>query len=68
MSADQVMRRCRSCKKQTLHVGPQTSHLLHLIMSVITAGVWIPIWLIVHISNSTRIACTVCGQQRGLFG
>lgn len=29
-----------------------TSHVLHLLLSVITAGVWIPVWLLVALSNS----------------
>ena len=30
----------------------KTSHVLHLLLSIITAGVWIIIWLIVALSNS----------------
>lgn len=29
----------------------QTSHVLHLLLSVITAGIWIPVWLLIAISN-----------------
>ena len=29
----------------------KTSHILHLIMSVITAGLWLPVWLLCGISN-----------------
>lgn len=30
----------------------KTSHLLHLILSVVTAGVWVIVWLLVALSNS----------------
>ena len=30
----------------------ETSHVLHLILSIITAGIWIPIWILITISNS----------------
>lgn len=32
----------------------RTSHILHLILSFITLGVWIFIWILVAISNSTE--------------
>ncbi len=33
----------------------KTNHILHLIMSVITWGVWIPVWIIISIGvNSER--------------
>lgn len=31
---------------------PSTSHLLHLFMCILTVGVWLPIWMIVALSNS----------------
>lgn len=68
MSTGQIMKHCKACQKPTLHVGPQTSHLLHLVLSVITVGVWLPVWVIVELSNSTQVACTQCGRKRGLFG
>ena len=30
----------------------KTSHVLHLILSLITVGCWVPIWIIVCISNA----------------
>lgn len=32
----------------------RTSHLLHLVLSIITAGFWIPVWLLVTISNANE--------------
>lgn len=32
----------------------RTSHVLHLLLSILTAGVWIIVWLIVAISNSSE--------------
>jgi len=29
----------------------RTSHVLHLLLSVITVGLWLPIWLLCGISN-----------------
>jgi len=30
----------------------KTSHLLHLVLSIITAGFWIPVWILVAISHA----------------
>jgi hypothetical protein len=32
----------------------KTSHGFHLIMSVVTLGLWLPVWAIMAIANSTR--------------
>lgn len=29
-----------------------TSHVLHLTLSIVTVGLWIPVWVIVALSNS----------------
>lgn len=31
---------------------PKTSHLLHFFMSIITAGVWMLVWLLMGVNNS----------------
>lgn len=30
----------------------RTNHAFHLIMSIVTVGLWIPVWIIVAIANS----------------
>jgi len=39
---------------QPVLVAPkkQTNHIFHLLMSLITLGLWIPVWIIVAISNA----------------
>lgn len=32
----------------------QTAHTVHLLLSVFTAGVWVPIWLLMTISNANE--------------
>lgn len=31
-----------------------TMHLLHVVLSIITVGFWIPVWILVTISNSIK--------------
>jgi len=68
MSSGQTMNYCRTCAKKTIFIGPDTSHLLHLVLSIITMGIWLPVWIIVHMNNATKMACSQCGRMRGLFG
>lgn len=36
----------------------RTSHILHLILSIITVGIWIPIWVLITLNNGLeRIRC-----------
>ena len=63
-----VMKQCKSCKKMTQHTQPSTSHLLHLVLSIFTVGVWIIMWIIIAASNSSAAQCTECGKTKGIFG
>lgn len=65
--SNQVMMPCKACGKTTIHLQPRTSHLLHLLLSLI-GGLWIPIWIIITMNNRSQGQCTVCGRIRGLFG
>ncbi len=65
---NQVMMYCKVCEDSTVHVQPSTSHLLHLILSLITLGLWIFIWILVALNNITQAQCTACGVQKGIFG
>lgn len=29
----------------------KTAHVLHLLLSVITAGLWVPVWILVAVSH-----------------
>lgn len=68
MATNQKMSRCRNCAKETIHLQPATSHVLHLLLSLITLGLWIPVWILVGVSNGSQLKCSVCGRARGLFG
>ena len=41
---------------QLLSKKKSTSHVLHLILSLITVGFWVPVWIIVALSNSIENA------------
>ena len=37
---------------QLLSKKKSTSHVLHLILSLVTVGFWVPVWILVTLSNS----------------
>lgn len=65
---DLEMKHCTRCAQETQHLKPSTSHVLHLLLSLITLGIWLPIWLLVALSNSSQGQCTKCGRKKGIFG
>lgn len=53
---------CQRCNDSVMHVERKTSHILHAIFSVITAGVWLIGWLAVHFYNQSKGSrCIRCG-------
>ena len=59
---------CQTCGKSTVHLIERPNHVLHLLLTVFTFGVWIIVWLLVGLSER-RATCTVCGTRyaRRLF-
>ena len=67
MPQKQFMQNCARCGQQTPHIQQKPNHILHLILSVVTVGLWLPIWLLVGIFRA-RPQCMTCGKKPGLFG
>ena len=54
---------CKDCGQNKLFEKQGPSHILHLILSVITVGLWIPIWILCVVLNAFRpYRCTNCGK------
>lgn len=47
----------RLLTKQEMRIAEyKTSHLLHLVLALISMGLWVPFWLFVTISNANERA------------
>ena len=63
---------CRFCKKDTMHIVKSINHGLHLLITIVTLGMYLPIWIILIIigifrsSNHTTTQCAVCGASRAV--
>lgn len=64
MSATQAMMPCKHCGRPTLHLVEKPNHILHLILSIVTLGAWLIVWLGVglHTRDQDEI-CTICGNH-----
>lgn len=64
MGMEQIQKYCRQCQSQQLHARPGTNHILHLLITVLLCGFWIPIWIL----SSLKIGewrCQKCGVKAG---
>jgi predicted nucleic-acid-binding Zn-ribbon protein len=67
MPSDQAVVYCKNCKKITLHIKKRINHILHLLLSIITFGVWFFIWLLIALFTSDAAQCSKCGYKEGFF-
>lgn len=59
---DQKSNFCSQCQKPTLWARPGTNHVLHVLLSLVTCGLWLPVWM----WASVRIGgwrCQSCGSD-----
>lgn len=62
MANTTVMAHCASCGRARPHLQPTTSHLLHLVLSLFTLGLWVVIWVLAALSTN-KATCTVCATE-----
>lgn len=54
---------CESCGRRVLATRPQPSHVLHLMLSLVTFGLWIPVWLVAAaLAGTAPWRCNQCGE------
>jgi len=56
---------CFNCETNVLTVGTKVNHLLHLVLSFLTFGVWIFVWIFLAYSNFENFRCSKCGLKIG---
>lgn len=62
----QVSRHCGNCGRQTLHVKEQLSNGMGCLLTILTAGLFIPFWLLysIFILPFRPFRCQQCGKGR----
>lgn len=63
MPSDQVVVYCKNCKKNTVQIKQRANHVLHLLLSVVTIGIWLIVWFFITLFTSDTPTCTECGNE-----
>ena len=63
MPSDQVVVYCKNCKKSTIQIKQRANHVLHLLLSIVTFGIWLIVWFFIALFTSDTPTCTVCGNE-----
>jgi len=56
---------CANDRKFVLAQSKRPHHFLHGLVSLGTAGLWLPIWLVLTLKTDTRFLCPECGGPTG---
>ncbi|KKN27502.1 hypothetical protein LCGC14_0863860 [marine sediment metagenome] len=65
MSVVQIQAACKYCGGPMLFTKQGTGHILHLLLSVVTVGLWLPVWLGCGVMNAFRpFRCVGCGKAK----
>lgn len=64
MAVDQKQRWCKDCRKKTLHVRHRVTEMWGCALTIITCGLWLPIWLLMSLFGSLgSYRCQQCGRK-----
>ncbi|QEO58316.1 hypothetical protein [Francisella marina] len=50
---------CKNCKDYVKAEAPQTRIVFHLLMTLLTGGLWLIVWLLA--GGSSKYRCSHCG-------
>lgn len=54
---------CPYCQQQRLLIKDTPNHILHLLLAIFTAGLWLFIWILLCLlSGTAKWRCTQCGS------
>lgn len=57
---DQKSKFCSQCEKQTLWARPESNFFLHMLLTLVSCGLWLPIWILV---STGGWRCQTCGSD-----
>ena len=66
MPTSQLMKKCVQCNKMTMHFQEKPNHFLHLLLSIVTAGIWLIVWLLFIQAKDPQ--CSICGRSNDFLG
>lgn len=65
MATSIIQRHCKTCQQKRPFERTGLNHLLHLLLTLVTAGLWLIIWIVLGIFNCfTPYRCRFCGGSK----
>jgi len=66
MGAVQLQLHCANCNALMPHTKKTPNHVLHLLLTLFTAGLWLVVWILIALSASGagEARCGKCGTVR----
>jgi hypothetical protein len=61
MPTRQLTLMCARCNELTPHNQEHPAHLVHGLLTLFTAGLYLPIWLLIAIGGASKPVCVKCG-------
>lgn len=62
MGMEYQQRWCETDQRLVRAERPKPNHILHLILSILTAGLWLIVWFLVAVEKGNRPwQCPICG-------
>lgn len=69
MATQTIQRHCATCQGPRPFDRPGTSHILHLLLTVFTAGLWLLVWVpLMLLGGGGAYHCRYCGGRPALLG
>ncbi len=62
MGAQEARGFCKTCKEDVLIRRQGANHVLHLLLTLLTAGLWVIVWLLAAVKVGGW-RCTRCGRR-----
>lgn len=54
---------CNACQANVMAQKNTPNHILHLILSIVTFGLWLIVWLVLIVASLGGWRCTKCGHR-----
>ena len=62
MAFSEVLAPCRGCHQERPFRQHHADHLLHLLLTIFTGGLWLPVWLLA-VWYPGKYRCAACGMK-----
>ncbi len=64
MGIEQTQKYCQDCKQNVLAEKTKTNHILHLLLTIFTGGIWVIIWILATVASKVKAwKCSHCGRD-----